>query len=150
MFSIKYISKTTKIKDYLEEAMRTFHNLLFSISAILLLTVPSTGFCMNIKKETIPLIEMLQNGTAKVSSDKKNIIDDKGNFIAKETANTIQIKPKQSPANPTDSQKDNSTPTPLMFTCNKKCAIIAKHCYIDENENIVCINVCDKEALICE
>ena len=72
--------------------MRTFQNLTFIISAILLLTVPSTGFCMNIKKETIPLLEMLQNGTAKVTTDKKNIIDDKGNFIAKETSNTA---PKQ-------------------------------------------------------
>jgi len=131
------------------DAMQTIQNLTFIILAILLLTIPSTGFCMNIKRETIPLIEMLQNGTAKVSTDKKNIIDDKGNFIAKETANTIQIKPKQI-TNPTDTQKDSSAPTPLMFTCNRKCAIVVKHCYMDENENIVCINTCDKEALICE
>jgi hypothetical protein len=130
-------------------AMHTFQKLTFILSAMLLLTVPSTGFSMNIKKETIPLIEMLQNGTAKVSTDKKNIIDDKGNFIAKETANTVQIKPKQV-SNPTDTQSDSSTPAPLMFTCNKKCAIVVKHCYMDENENIVCINTCDKEALICE
>jgi len=143
------LSIQTKIKDYLEEAMRTFQNLAFIISAILLLTVPSTGFSMNIKKETIPLIEMLQSGTAKVTTDKKNIIDDKGNFIAKETANTIQNKPKQSEG-PADTQKDSPAPTPQMFTCNKKCAIVVKHCYMDENENIVCINTCDKEALICE
>ena len=129
--------------------MPTFQNLASIILAILLLTVPSTGFCMNIKKETIPLIEMLQSGTAKVTTDKKNIIDDKGNFIAKETANTLQNKPKQS-ASPADTQKDSPTPAPLMFTCNKKCAIVVKHCYMDENENIVCINTCDKEALICE
>jgi hypothetical protein len=131
------------------DAMQTIQNLTFIILAILLLAIPSTGFCMNIKRETIPLIEMLQNGTAKVSTDKKNIIDEKGHSIAKETVNTIQIKPKQS-VNPTDTQLDSSTPTPLMFTCNRKCAIVAKHCYMDENENIVCINVCDKESLICE
>jgi hypothetical protein len=134
----------------MEVVMRALENLTFIISVILLMSVPSTGFCMNIKKETIPLIEMMQNGTAKISSDKKNIIDDKGKFIAKETANTIQLKPKPSQPNPAETQQDNSTPTPLMFTCNKKCAIVVKHCYIDENENIVCINTCDKEALICE
>jgi hypothetical protein len=133
----------------MEEAMRAYRKLTIILSAILLLTVPSTGFCMNLKKETIPLVEMLQKGTAKVSTDKKNIIDEKGNFIAKETANTVQIKPKQI-VDPNDTQKDSSTPTPLMFTCNKKCAIIVKHCYMDEAENIVCINTCDKEALICE
>lgn len=129
--------------------MHPVRNLTFTILAALLLAVPSTGFCMNMKRETIPLVEMLQKGKATLSSDKKSIIDEKGGVIAKETANTVSIKPKPA-ENPADSGKDSSTPAPKMFTCNKKCAIFVKHCYMDENENIVCINVCDREALICE
>lgn len=131
--------------------MLSFQKLTFIISAILLLTVPSAGFCMNIKRETIPLVEMLQGGKAAVSSDKKNILDENGHIVAKETANTAVIKPKPG-AKTEDSarDKDNSPPAPQLFICNKRCAMFVKHCYMDENENIVCINVCDKESLICE
>mgnify|MGYP001580076506 CR=1 FL=1 len=129
--------------------MLSFQNLTFTISAILLLTVPSTGYCMNIKRETIPLVDMLQSGKAALSSDKKNILDENGHIVAKETANTAVIKPKPV-AKTEDSAKDNSPPAPQLFICNKRCAMFVKHCYMDENENIVCINVCDKESLICE
>ncbi len=128
-------------------------NLYKSLTAIVtagLLMVPVTGFCMDIKKELIPLIQMLQQGKAKISPDKKNILDENGHIIGKETTNLTLPKAKPAVANPSDSEKDTSPPAPQLFYCSKKCAMISRHCYTDENENIVCINECDKESLICE
>ncbi len=109
----------------------------------------SNGFCMDLKKETIPIIEKLQDGKAKISPDKKSIIDENGHIIGKETENINP--PKNKPvANPADTAKDSSPPAPQLIFCSKKCAIITKHCYKDESENVVCINSCDRESLICE
>ncbi len=131
--------------------MRNILTLGIAIFAASSLWTPCCSYGMDLKREVLPLIEMLQAGKAKVSPDKKSIIDENGHIIGKEAA-TLDLnkyKPK-TPQNPFETAKDNSPPTPQLFTCTKKCGMITKHCYLDENENAVCINICDKESLICE
>jgi hypothetical protein len=112
---------------------------------------PHTASSFDVKKEVLPIIQKLQEGKAKLSFDKKSIVDEEGHIIAKESANLDMNKYKTQPAkNPFEAAKDDSPPQPQLFTCNRKCGIVTKHCYVDENENAVCINVCDKESLICE
>ncbi len=123
--------------------------LLYLIIIAIFLMSPATGNCMDVHKEVIPLIQMLQAGKAKISADKKSIIDENGHIVGKETENVNLPKPKPV-ANPADVNKENAPPAPQLFFCTKKCAMISKHCYKDENENVVCINECDKESLICE
>ncbi|HEX9024481.1 MAG TPA: hypothetical protein VF799_11650 [Geobacteraceae bacterium] len=110
---------------------------------------PATGNCMDVHKQAIPLVEMLQAGKAKISPDKKSIVDENSHIVGKETDNMNLPKP-QPPASPADTSKENAPPAPQLFLCARKCAMISKHCYTDENQNIVCINECDKESLICE
>ncbi len=119
-----------------------------TIIAIFLMS-PATGNCMDIHKEAIPLVQMLQAGKAKISPDKKNIIDENGHIVGKETDN-VNLPKAPPPAPPADSSKENAPPVPQLFLCTKKCAMISRHCYTDENQNVVCINVCDREALICD
>jgi hypothetical protein len=113
--------------------------------------IPHTAFSFDVKKEVLPIIQKLQEGKAKLSMDKKSIVDEEGHIIAKESANLDLNKYKTQPVkNPFEAAKDDSPPQPQLFTCNRKCGLITKHCYLDENENAVCINICDKESLICE
>ncbi len=117
------------------------------IAAIVLL--PFTGYCMDMRREVIPIIQMLQEGKAKISADKKSIIDENGHIVGNETTDLTLPTPKPA-ANSPDTAKENTPPPPQLFHCSKKCAVISRHCYKDENQNIVCINTCDKESLICE
>lgn len=121
------------------------------IVAAILSMIPVNSFAMEIKREAIPIIQKLQEGKAKISPDKKSIIDEEGHIIGKVTANLdlTKYKPK-STQNPFEAAKDDSPPPPQMFTCTRKCGMITKQCYLDDNENAVCINICDKESLICE
>lgn len=113
--------------------------------------IPFQSFSMDVKKEVVPIVQKLQDGTAKVSPNQKSIIDEEGHIIGKETTNLDMNKYKPKPAqNPFEAAKDDSPPAPQLFTCTRKCGMITRHCYLDENENAVCINVCDKESLICE
>lgn len=121
------------------------------IMATIVSLIPVRSFAMDVKKEIIPIVQKLQQGNAKISPDKKSIIDENGHIIGKETSNLDlnKYKPK-SPQNPFETAKDDSPPPPQLFTCTRKCGMITKHCYLDDNENAVCINICDKESLICE
>ena len=123
----------------------------FIILAAILSIMPVNCFSMDSKKEPIPIVQKLQDGNAKVSPDKKSIIDEEGHIIGKVTSNLDLNKYKPKPAqNPFEAAKDDSPPQPQLFNCTRKCGMITKHCYLDDNENAVCINVCDKESLICE
>ncbi len=117
-----------------------------------LVAAPINAYSMDVKRELVPLVEMLQEGKARISPDKKSIIDENGHIIGKESTN-LDMKKYQAPQNPllnpTETAKDNAPPPPQLFICTKKCAMITRHCYLDENENAVCISVCDKESLIC-
>jgi hypothetical protein len=125
--------------------------LLFIIIAAIISTIPIKGFSMEIKREAIPIVQKLQEGKAKISPDKKSIIDEEGHIIGKETPTLDMNKYKAKPTqNPFEAAKDDSPPPPQMFICTRKCGMITKRCYLDENENAVCINICDKESLICE
>lgn len=118
------------------------------ISSAFFLTVPINGFCAEARRPNPPMVQMLQEGTAKLSPDYKSIIDDKGASVAKETSSTVQKKVTTTLSS--DFVKDSTAPPPpMVIFCNKKCAIISKHCYVDETGNIVCLNVCEKEALVC-
>ena len=129
--------------------MHSSRNFAFLISAAVLLLVPVDGFSAEAKRPSPPMVQMLQEGKAKLSSDYKNIVDDKGSSLAKETSNIIQKK--EPTAISSDLVKDSTAPPPTqVIFCNKKCAIISKHCYIDDTGNIVCLNVCEREALVCE
>ena len=116
------------------------------IATMALIFVPACCFSAENKILTIPLVEMLQGGKAKISSDKKSIIDDKGDIVAKQTPPPV-IKEKSSDIFPTGAAKDNTT---FVVNCNKKCAMITRQCYLDDLGNVVCMNVCDKEMLVCE
>jgi hypothetical protein len=119
--------------------------------AAILAIIPVNGFSMDIKREVLPIVQKLQEGKAKISPDKKSIIDEEGHIIGKETVNLDlnKYKPK-STQNSFEAAKDDSPPPPQMFTCTRKCGMITKRCYLDDFENAVCINICDKESLICE
>jgi hypothetical protein len=106
---------------------------------------------------SVPLIEMMQEGKAKVSPDKKTIIDDKGKFVAKETS---QPKPAEKKLvneyltetgerNPDDDKRIPDYEK-YYFTCNYKCAIMVKKCYQDDVGYKICVNICDKESFICD
>jgi len=131
--------------------MRISKSTLLIIMAAILSTMPVNGFSMEAKKEPIPIIQKLQEGKAKISPDKKSIIDEEGHIIGKvtPTLDMEKYKPKAI-LNPFEAAKDDSPPPPLLFTCTRKCGMITRHCYLDDFENAVCINICDKESLICE
>jgi hypothetical protein len=132
----------------MEETMPDSRKFAILIMSAFFLTVPIDGFCVEARRPNPPMVQMLQEGKAKLSPDYKSIVDDKGNSVAKETSSTIQKK--ESTALSSDTVKDPSAPPPpMVIFCNKKCAIVSKHCYIDETGNIVCLNVCEKEALVC-
>jgi len=131
--------------------MRISKTTLLIIMAVTLSMMPVNGFSMEAKKEPIPIVQKLQEGKAKISPDKKSIIDEEGHIIGKVTPSLDMEKYKPKPTqNPFEAAKDDSPPPPQMFTCTRKCGMITKRCYLDDNENAVCINICDKESLICE
>jgi hypothetical protein len=133
----------------MEDIMYILKSLMLRLLVAVFLMVPFNGYCMDIKRETIPIIILLQEGKAKISPDNKSILDETGNIIGKEASNTTINRPKPT-VNAADTAREGSSPSPQIFYCNKKCAIITKHCYKDDNDNVICLNVCDKEALICE
>jgi hypothetical protein len=131
--------------------MRVPKTTLLFIMAAIISMIPIKGFSMEIKREAIPIVQKLQEGKAKISPDKKSIIDEEGHIIGKESQNLDVNKYKPKPTqNPYEAAKDDSPPPPQMFICTRKCGMITKRCYLDDNENAVCINICDKESLICE
>jgi hypothetical protein len=131
--------------------MRISKTTLLIIMAAIISMIPINGFSMEIKREAIPIVQKLQEGKAKISPDKKSIIDEEGHIIGKESQNLDLNKYKPKAAqNPYETAKDDSPPPPQMFICTRKCGMITKRCYLDDNENAVCINICDKESLICE
>ena len=131
--------------------MRISKSTLLIIMAAILSTMPVNGFSMEAKKEPIPIIQKLQEGKANISPDKKSIIDEEGHIIGKVTPSLDMEKYKpKAILNPFEAAKDDSPPPPQLFTCTRKCGMITKHCYLDDFENAVCINICDKESLICE
>ncbi|QXE85630.1 hypothetical protein KP003_14720 [Geomonas nitrogeniifigens] len=134
--------------------MRTtaFHTL---ILLAIFFAVPAVGLCEP-PKDRIAIIEQLQSGKAKVSFDKKSIVDESGEALAKETTNAVQ-KPLPLPepvlpdlaATGTSSETPAPKPPKIVF-CNRKCGFIEKRCYLDNEGNTICINTCEKESLICE
>ncbi len=121
------------------------------IFAAIILFAPIKAFSMDIKKEVLPIIEKLREGKAQLSQDKKSIVDENGHIIGKETHDLDLNKYKPKPTqNPFEAAKDDSPPQPQLFNCTRKCGVITRHCYLDDNENAICISVCDKESLICE
>jgi hypothetical protein len=118
--------------------------------AAVLLSAPSKGLSMDVKKEVIPIVQKLQEGKAKISPDKKSIIDEEGHIIGKLTSTLDMKKYTPAPPNPAEAAKEDSPPAPQFFNCIRKCGMITKQCYLDDNENAVCIGICDKESLICE
>ena len=131
--------------------MRISKTTLLFIMAAIISMIPINGFSMEAKKEPLPIVQKLQEGKAKISPDKKSIIDEEGHIIGKVTPTLDMEKYKPKPTqNPFEAAKDDSPPPPQMFTCTRKCGMITKRCYLDDKENAVCINICDKESLICE
>lgn len=110
---------------------------------------PMTCLAAGNKASTIPLVEMLQQNKAKISTDQKSIIDLKGEVLANQTPTPV-LK-KRDPMNAVlDAAKDKDAKTTLIVNCNKKCAMVTRHCYLDDIGNTICLNVCDKESLVCE
>ncbi|MFZ3207696.1 MAG: hypothetical protein WA140_02540 [Geobacteraceae bacterium] len=129
--------------------MSTLVKMLFLIPSAMFLLAPVTAFCLE-AKNALPIIELLQSGSAMISSDKKSIVDENGDIIAKETSNTIEKKSMVVDPNPLEVGKEALANTPKVIFCNKKCGMIEKHCYQDTEGNIVCVNICEKEVLICD
>jgi hypothetical protein len=129
--------------------MHRSKKIVFLISAAVLSTVPLDGFCADPRRPNPPMVQMLQEGKGKLSPDYKNIIDEKGNKVAKETSNTVK-KPESTASSDYVVKDASAPPPPMVVFCNKKCAILTRHCYLDEVGNTVCLNVCEREALVCE
>ena len=130
--------------------MRTIKNvtLVGATTVFVLAFVPTCCFSAEPLKVVPSLIQKLVDGSAKISTNKKSIVDEKGEIIAKE-ASSLKETVKKANGNP--SVSDGKTPpTPMVVTCNYKCAIITKRCYEDANGNGACINACDKQVLLCE
>ncbi|WP_026841468.1 hypothetical protein [Citrifermentans bremense] len=126
-------------------------NLFFFLITCFLLG-PFTAWAAEPHKEIPPIVDMLQGGSAKPSSDKKYIVNDKGEIIAKETANSYKKESASETAVTLASEpgKEGVPAAPKVVFCNKKCGLIQKRCYTDSDGNIVCINNCEKELMICD
>src|SRR5512137_2454181 len=118
--------------------MRISKTTLLIIVAAIISMIPINGFSMEIKREAIPIVQKLQEGKAKISPDRKSIIDEDGHIIGKESQSLDLNKYKAKPIqNPYEAAKDDSPPPPQMFTCTRKCGMITKRCYLDDSENAV-------------
>lgn len=145
---------TSTLYPYATEgfAMTTLtQNVIFFLITCFLLG-PVTALAAEPHKEIPPIVDMLQGGGAKLSSDKKYIVNDKGEIIAKETVNSYKKKSASEAAMTLAAEpgKEGAPAAPTVVFCNKKCGLIQKHCYTDNDGNIVCINNCEKELMICD
>lgn len=130
--------------------MRPLKNVTLLIAAALVLIVPDLGFCAREKmEELVPIIQLVRDGKAKPSPDFRNIIDEKGNIVAKQTALPVEKKDKPFAGAP-DGAKDAASGQQKVLTCSTKCAITTRKCYADDSGYIFCMNICEKELLICE
>lgn len=118
------------------------------VAAFVFSIIPARGFSAELKKTTENLVLKLQNGKAKISLNKKSILDENDNIVASETS-PPKADNKTSGASITPN-KSGSTAPPDVVNCSFKCSIITRHCYADSYGSIVCINICDKETLRCD
>jgi len=128
----------------MEDVMSFMNKLLSYGAASLIVMVPVSALSAEIKI-TPPLIELLQDGRAKLSPDKKVILDEKGDIVARQ----------KSPAGQENSfakSPDKAAPVAAErpYVCTPQCAIWVKYCYTDPKDFEVCINSCEKELLQCE
>ncbi|GFO69694.1 hypothetical protein GMLC_32730 [Geomonas limicola] len=110
---------------------------------------PINCFAAGNKINMIPLVEMLQQNKAKISTDKKSIIDLKGEVLAKQTPPPV-MKKRDPSAAIEFGNKDKDANVTMIVNCYKKCAMVTRQCYLDDIGNTICLNVCDKEGLVCE
>lgn len=133
-------------------------------SRILALLLPAAvmmipGYCFGAERPQIdpPAVQMLKQGTAKISNDAKSLVDDKGRTLAKsapppkETDYEDNVDPylealysKSIPG-----EKEGAPPKKSVYTCSRKCAIMEKKCFADDTGNSICVNVCERENLVC-
>lgn len=119
------------------------------IAALVFSIIPARGFSAELKKTTENLVQKLQNGKAKISLNKKSILDENDNIVASETS-PPKADNKTSGAGSITPNKSGSTAPADLVNCSFKCSITTRHCYADSYGSIVCINMCDKETLRCE
>ena len=127
------------------------------ISVAVLFLAAGSAFALERPMMSVPLIEMIREGKAKVSADKTTIVDEKGQTVAKETTPptpAVRRPVVDSFAETTDRNPPDSKEVPAnekyFFTCSYKCGITVKKCYQDNSGFIICLNICDKESFICE
>jgi hypothetical protein len=108
-----------------------------AVPASIILAAPVLALAMD---KTIPgIVDSIKEGSVTVSPNKKTLVDAKGKVAATE------IDPK------TLGKKEDGKDGPVIVaTCNYRCAMITRRCFIDEGKNVVCINYCDKQSLVCE
>lgn len=134
--------------------MNVVSKLTLIVLALLLLLVPVYGFCEEGSSGTPSLIQILEQGKARLSSDKKSILDEKGNVIATQISPPVQdkkaIKTDSTTVNTSTTTVSGSTTTvsnaPICYT---KCVKWGKQCFVDYQAHVVCIRVCDEEKIVC-
>jgi hypothetical protein len=112
-----------------------------TVSTAMVLLEPT--LCFAAEKVIPHLVELVKEGGASMSANKKTLVDAKGNIVANE------VDPK-SVVKPTVEQKGNSAEQTPVINCNYRCAILTKRCFAEDAGAVVCINTCDKQTLICE
>jgi hypothetical protein len=116
--------------------MYFFNKLTFLILTVTVVSIPIRGFCLEGQSSSSPVLQILREGKATLSIDKKSILDEQGKIIASQIPSPVK-----------KGSSSGSKTTPI---CNSVCAIIEKQCYADINGSVLCINVCKKEQFKCE
>lgn len=103
------------------------------------------------------LVQMLKEGTAKVSPDATSILDAKGRSVAKPVPlpTAADYEGNYDPVFEAQYQKlvptaDKPPQRKFVYTCSTKCAVLEKQCYGEEGGNIICMNLCRSERVVCE
>jgi hypothetical protein len=124
-----------------EETMNMMKHIIIAVSTIAIFLAPA--LCSGAEKILPRLVQMLRDGKATISPNKKSLVDEKGKVIAKEVDEKSVVKPASSVQEGLSEQK-------AITNCNYKCAIITRRCFADDSGTVACINTCDKETLVCE
>src|SRR5690348_2228599 len=91
-------------------------------------------------ERTIPhIVEIVKDGTATLSANKKTLVDEKGTVVAKEV-DPATVKP---PAPDPTKLALGIQEAQAITVCNYRCAILTKRCFADDTGAVVCINFCD-------